>query len=154
MVGCDRSSRLMVVFQSAQETGVVMVVRGDRWGVRGAIGGVSQLTRHWSGLSEMLSASFPILCSRSILPLAGSAQRPCTRSWKLRVRVSSAQETLIVTVVEVSDGVARRSGDRVGGSSEGRSVLWQRLSWLRAIGGAIQLTRYGSGLAIAACAKF
>ncbi|NJL40486.1 MAG: hypothetical protein HC899_29895 [Leptolyngbyaceae cyanobacterium SM1_4_3] len=56
------------------------------------------------------------------------------------MRVSSAQETLIVTVVEVSDGVARRSGDRGGGGGEGRSVLWQRLSGWGGIGGAIQLT--------------
>ncbi|NJO50997.1 MAG: hypothetical protein HC840_17850 [Leptolyngbyaceae cyanobacterium RM2_2_4] len=53
------------------------------------------------------------------------------------MRVSSAQETLIVTVVEVSDGVARRSGDRGGGGGEGRSVLWQRLSgW----GGSVALS--------------
>jgi hypothetical protein len=34
----------------------------------------------------------------------------------------------VVTVVEASGGVARRSGDRGGDSGEGRSLLWQRLS--------------------------
>ncbi|NJO79073.1 MAG: hypothetical protein HC827_11510 [Cyanobacteria bacterium RM1_2_2] len=34
--GCDRSLRLVVVLQSAQEIGVEAVVRGDRWVARGS----------------------------------------------------------------------------------------------------------------------
>jgi hypothetical protein len=58
-----------------------------------------------------------------------------------------------VTVVEVSGGVARRSGDRGGAVVRGIGGV-AKVEWLGAIGGVIQLTLHGSGLTNAACAQF
>jgi len=50
--------------------------------------------------------------------LAGSAQRLLHSFLEVDGECQSAQETMVVTVVEVSSGVARRSGDRGGGGGE------------------------------------
>jgi hypothetical protein len=65
----------VVVLQDAQEIGVGTVVRGigaeaeGKW--LGASGGVIQLTRHGSGLTNTACAQFEVFCNRCILSLAG-----------------------------------------------------------------------------------
>jgi hypothetical protein len=59
-----------------------------------------------------------VTCSRSTGTLAGSAQGLLHLYSEFTSECQSAQETLVVTVVEVSGGGARRSGDRGGDGSE------------------------------------
>jgi hypothetical protein len=73
----------------------------------------------WSGLAELVGVATEVACSRSTGTLAGSAQRLLHSFLKVDGECQSAQETVVVTVIEASGGVARRSGDRGGGGIEG-----------------------------------
>ncbi|NJO76802.1 MAG: hypothetical protein HC833_25565 [Leptolyngbyaceae cyanobacterium RM1_406_9] len=84
--------------------------------------------------------------SRSTGTLAGSAQSLLHSFFETSSECQSAQEMLVVTVVELWGGVARRSGDKGGGGSERRSVGGERFQEVvgdavfRDDGGVAQLT--------------